>query len=329
MQGHDIIVIGASVGGVEALSNLVAQFPEDLPATIFVAQHVIPTATGYLAQILNRAGPLPATTAQDCESFELGHIYVAPPDHHLLVKQSCLRVTRGLRENRVRPAIDPLFRSAAVAYGARVVGVVLSGLQNDGTAGLLAIKRCGGIAIVQDPKDALYPDMPRSALEHVEVDYCLPVLKMGAVLYRLSHELPAATLPAPEELRIEVDIAENPTDNHDCAKELGESVSATCPECGGLLWELRDAKLHRYRCRLGHAFTAESLLAGQSEMIEYALWAAVRTMEDRVRILMTLADGRGEHGQSKVAESYKMKAKELKMHAQKIRRMLLEAGENA
>jgi two-component system, chemotaxis family, protein-glutamate methylesterase/glutaminase len=204
-------------------------------------QHVIPTATGYLAQILNRAGPLPATTAQDCESFELGHIYVAPPDHHLLVKQGCLRVTRGLRANRVRPAIDPLFRSAAVAYGARVVGVVLSGLQNDGTAGLLAIKRCGGIAIVQDPKDALYPDMPRSALEHVEVDYCLPVLKMGAVLYRLSQELPAATLPAPEELRIEVDIAENPTDNHDCAKELGESVSATCPECGGPLWELRDA----------------------------------------------------------------------------------------
>ena len=146
---------------------------------------------------------------------------------------------------------------------------------------------------------------------------------------RLSQELPAATLPAPEELRIEVDIAENPTDNHDCAKELGESVSATCPECGGPLWELRDAKLHRYRCRLGHAFTAESLLAGQSEMIEYALWAAVRTMEDRVRILMTLADGRGEHGQSKVAESYKMKAKELKMHAQQIRRMLLEAGENA
>ena len=145
---------------------------------------------------------------------------MAPPDHHLLVKQGCLRVTRGLRENRVRPAIDPLFRSAAVAYGARVVGVVLSGLQNDGTAGLLAIKRCGGIAIVQDPKDALYPGMPRSALEHVEVDYCLPVLKMGAVLYRLSQELPAATLPAPEELRIEVDIAENPTDNHDCAKEL-------------------------------------------------------------------------------------------------------------
>src|SRR5262247_467324 len=193
MQGHDVIVIGASVGGVEALSNLVAQLPEDLPATVFVVLHVSATATGRLAQVLNRAGPLPATTVQDCDSFEPGHIYVAPPDHHLLVKQGCLRVTRGLRENRVRPAIDPLFRSAAVAYGARVVGVVLTGLQNDGTSGLLAIKRCGGIAIVQDPTDALYPDMPLSALDHVEVDYCLPVMKMGTVLYRLSQEPPAAT----------------------------------------------------------------------------------------------------------------------------------------
>src|SRR5262245_41476931 len=157
MQGHDIIAIGASVGGVETLSHLVAQFPDDFPATIFIVQHIIPTGRGRLAQILNRAGPLPATLAQDWERFEPGHIYVAPPDHHLLVKQGCLRVTRGLRENRVRPAIDPLFRSAAVAYGARVVGVVLSGMQNDGTSGLLAIKRCGGIAIVQDPTDALYP----------------------------------------------------------------------------------------------------------------------------------------------------------------------------
>jgi two-component system, chemotaxis family, protein-glutamate methylesterase/glutaminase len=145
---------------------------------------------------------------------------------------------------------------------------------------------------VQDPKDALYPGMPLSALEHVEVDYCLPVLKMGAVLYRLSQEPPTVTPPIPEDLHIEVNIAENPADNSNCAAELGESVSSTCPECGGPLWELRDEKLHRYRCRIGHAFTAESLLAGQSEVIEYALWAAVRTMEDRVRILMTLADGR-------------------------------------
>jgi len=148
---------------------------------------------------------------------------------------------------------------------------------------------------------------------------------MGAVLYRLSQELPTATPPIPEELRIEVNVAENPTDNNNCAEKLGASVSSTCPECGGPLWELRDEKLHRYRCRIGHAFTAESLLAGQSEVIEYALWAAVRTMEDRVRILMTLADGRREHGQSKIADSYAIQAKELSTHAQQIRQILLEA----
>jgi len=325
-MGHDIIVIGASVGGVETLSNLVAQFPEDLSATIFIVLHVIPTAAGHLAQILDRAGPLRATTAQDCEIFEPGHIYVAPPDHHLLVKQGYLRVTRGLRENRVRPAIDPLFRSAAVAYGARVVGVVLTGLQNDGTAGLLAVQRCGGITMVQDPTDALYPDMPLSALEHVTVDYCLPVLKMGAVLYRLSQEPPVVTPPIPEDLHIEVNIAENPADNSNCAEKLGESVALTCPDCGGPLWQLRDKKLRRYRCRLGHAFTAESLLSGQSEMIEYALWAAVRTMEDRVRILMTLVHGRREHGQSKIADTYETRANELKTQAQQIRQMLLGAS---
>ena len=196
MIGHDIIVMGASGGGVETLSNLVTQFPENLPAAIFIVQRTMPTARGHLAQILTRAGPLPATIAQDGERFESAHIYVAPPDHHLLIKQGYLRVTRGLRENRVRPALDPLFRSAAVAYGARVVGVVLTGMQNDGTAGLLAIKRCGGIAIVQDPTDALYPSMPLSALEYVEVDYCVPMLKMGAVLYRLSRSHPRRHLPS-------------------------------------------------------------------------------------------------------------------------------------
>jgi two-component system chemotaxis response regulator CheB len=179
--------------------------------------------------------------------------------------------------------------------------------------------------MVQDPSDAPYPDMPLSALEHVEVDYCLPILKMGAVLYRLNQEPPTETPPIPEELRIEVQVAENPTDNSNCAEKLGEPVSVMCPECGGPLWELRDEKLRRYRCRIGHAFTAESLLAGQSEAIEYALWAAVRTMEDRVRILMTLAQGRREHGQSKVAQMYETRAQELKNHAQQIRRMLLEA----
>jgi two-component system, chemotaxis family, protein-glutamate methylesterase/glutaminase len=232
MAGHDIIVVGASVGGVETLQKLVTQFPEEFPASVFVVLHVLASSRGHLAKILDRAGPLPVTLAQDGEPFEQAHIYVAPPDHHLLVKQGELRLTRGPRENRVRPAVDLLFRSAAVAYGARVVGIVLTGTQNDGTAGLVAIKRCGGIAMVQDPAEAPYADMPQSALEYVKVDYCVPVAKMGAVLYRLAHEVPPETPAIPHEILVEAALAEHPINNNRTA-ELGTLAPLSCPECGG------------------------------------------------------------------------------------------------
>jgi two-component system chemotaxis response regulator CheB len=324
MAGHDIIVVGASAGGVEALSKLVTQFPEDLPATVLVVQHVAATAAGHLAKILDRAGPLPATLVRDGESFKQSHIYVAPPDHHLLVKQRYLRVMRGLRENRVRPAIDPLFRSAAVEYGARVVGVVLTGLQNDGTAGLLAVKRCGGIAIVQDPDDALYPEMPRSALKYVEVDHCLPVSRMGAVLYRLTQEPPQETPPIPENLAFEVSLAEHPTDSTNQNEALGTLSPLSCPDCGGPLREINQNKLRRYRCRIGHGFTKESLLAGQSEELEKPLWTAVRTMEECARILTSIAHARRERVHDSVAALWETQAAELKTYTQRLRQLLLK-----
>jgi two-component system chemotaxis response regulator CheB len=324
MSGHDIIVVGTSAGGVETLSKLVAQFPEDLPATVFVVQHVIATAAGHLASILTRAGPLPAMLAEDGTGFKQSHIYVAPPDHHLLVKQGYVCVTRGLRENRVRPAIDPLFRSAAVAYGARVVGVVLTGLQSDGTAGLLAVKRCGGIAMVQEPEDALYPEMPQSALKYVEVDYCLPVSRMGAVLYRLTQEAPKETLPTPPDIVLEASLAEHPTDSTNQNEALGALAPLSCPDCGGPLWEFDQDQLRRYRCRIGHTFTAESLLAGQSEEIEKALWTAIRTMEERGRVLTSMAHIRRERGHTRLSTLWETQATELKTHAQQLRKLLLE-----
>src|SRR5262245_26858377 len=326
MAGHDIIVIGASLGGVEALSKLVVQFPPDFPATIFVVQHVMPNGLGNFARILDRAGPLPATLAQDGERFQQAHIYVAPPDHHLLVKPGYVRVMHGPRENRVRPAIDPLFRSAATAYGTRVVGIVLTGLQSDGTAGLLAIKRCGGIAMVQDPAEASSPAMPQSALAQVEVDYCLPVAKMGAVLYRFTREPPQEALPIPQDLLAEIDITEHPDKSLDRTEEIGAIAPLACPECGGPLWELQNDKLVRYRCRIGHAFTAETLLAEQSEVAENALWVAVRTMEERGHVLLSLARLRREIGYPKLAERCEAQAAQIKEHAQQIRKALLEKG---
>jgi two-component system chemotaxis response regulator CheB len=244
----------------------------------------------------------------------------------LLIKPELIHVVRGPRENRVRPAIDPLFRSAAAAYGARVVGVILTGLQDDGTAGLLAVKRCGGVTIVQDPGDALFPAMPLSALAQVEVDHCLPLSKIGPVLYRLTRETPGQTPPIPRDIPAEVEIALCPANAVSREEELGTLAPLTCPECGGPLWELHNDQLQRYRCRLGHAFTDKSLLAGQSEVIETALWTAVRTMEERSRILMHMIHKRRELGQLKLVESLATQAAELKMHAQHIRQILLEHG---
>ncbi|MHB8597769.1 MAG: chemotaxis protein CheB [Ktedonobacteraceae bacterium] len=192
MPEHDIIVIGASAGGVEALITLTATLPPNLQAAVFIVLHIPAQSPSMLPDILNRAGSLKVVSATDNAKIEYGHIYVAPPDFHLLVESEHIRVVSGPRENRHRPAIDPLFRSAASAYGSRVMGVILTGSLDDGTAGLQAIKRCGGLAIVQDPQDALFPSMPLSALANVQVDYTLPLAQIGPLLGNLSHESTSA-----------------------------------------------------------------------------------------------------------------------------------------
>jgi two-component system chemotaxis response regulator CheB len=194
VSGHDIIVVGASAGGVGALVKLAKSLPADLPTAVFVVLHIPAQTPSLLPDILNRAGPLHALHPPDNTEIKHGHIYIAPPDHHLLIAQGHVHIARGPRESRHRPAVDPLFRSAAIAYGPRVIGVVLTGALDDGTAGLLAIKQRGGIAVVQDPQDALYPGMPQSAVDHVQVDYCVPLADMGALLAGLVSE-PIATAP--------------------------------------------------------------------------------------------------------------------------------------
>jgi two-component system chemotaxis response regulator CheB len=263
MAGHDVIVIGASAGGVEALSQLVAQFPSDLAASIFIVLHTAPDSPGLLAQILDNRGPLRATIPADGEPIEPGVIYVAPPDRHLLVKPGHMHLTRGPRENRSRPAIDVLFRSAAIAYGPRVVGVILTGLLNDGVVGLLAVQRCGGVTVAQDPADATYPDMPHNALKVVAADYVLPLAEMGAVLARLAGEPAPAAAPAPLDIVAEARFAERGVEMSDGEVQLGQATSLSCPECNGPLQRLENDAVHRYRCHVGHAYTAESLAADQ------------------------------------------------------------------
>lgn len=303
--GHDLIVVGASSGGIDALKVIVGGLPADLPAAVLVVVHTSPESPGLLADILNRAGPLPCQYAQDQEIIHTSHLYVAPPDHHLLVEPGRLRVVQGPRENRARPAIDPLFRTAAVAYGARTVGVILSGDLNDGTAGLIAVQRAGGIAVVQAPSDALYPSMPQSALGAIEADYIVPLSEMSAVWRQVIHQpVPAATttlLPSEQE---ETHTMRDADRGRKRVAAVGTPSAFVCPDCGGGLYEIEEEPLWRFRCRVGHAYTAEVLRAEKAQVLEQALWVALRTLEEKLEIHQRMAARAAERGLALTASQW-------------------------
>lgn len=330
MNRHKIIVIGASAGGVEALTKLVASLPADLPAAIFVVLHVSPEGTSVLPRILNRAGPLQAMHPKHGQAIEPGRIYVAPPDFHLLVKRGYIHLARGPQENRHRPAIDPLFRTAARAYGPLVIGVVLSGSLDDGTAGLLAIKMRGGVAIVQDPDDAYFSGMPRSAIENVEVNYILPASEIAPVLEELaSQSLSEEKVnPVSGDIEIESDMAElDPIAVHKDDRP-GTPSGFGCPECGGALWEIKESDYLRFRCRVGHAYSIDSLLAEQSEALEDALWSALRALEESGALAHRMARRARENNQNLIATRYEERARSTQQQSEIIRQVLLKGMKN-
>ncbi|HEY0607491.1 MAG TPA: chemotaxis protein CheB [Herpetosiphonaceae bacterium] len=304
MPIHDIIVIGASAGGMEALQDLVRGLPPDLPAALFVVWHLPAHSVGVLPDVLTRAGPLPARHARDGELIEPGRIYVAPPDWHLLLEPGRVRLTHGPKENHFRPAVDPLFRSAAIAYGPRVIGVVLSGLLDDGTAGMWVIKDRGGLAVVQEPDAALYPSMPASVLEYVAVDERRPAALLGPVLAQLVHTPvdEQGGRPVSEDLNLEHRIALEDTALDLGVTQLGTPSLYTCPECHGVLIQLRGGAPLRFRCHTGHAFTADALLAHAAAGIEANLWSVVRTMDEHVLLLTQVAHQLQEAGNPAAAE---------------------------
>jgi two-component system chemotaxis response regulator CheB len=282
---RDIVVVGASAGGVEALDRLVSGLPPELPAAVFVVLHLSAGGRSVLPQILARAGALPASVPEDGMRPERGHIYVAPPDRHLLLVGGRVRVTGGPRENGHRPAIDPLFRSAARSYGPRVVALVLSGNLDDGSAGARLVKDRGGVVVVQDPADALYPDMPSSAAAMVEVDALAPAREMPDLLCRVLEEPVAAR--AEHGAGAEID-----EDQELAAAELaldGQPTELSCPECGGPLWERSEGPLVRFACRVGHVFSPESLIAEHGQGLERALWSAQRSLEERADLYRRMA----------------------------------------
>jgi two-component system chemotaxis response regulator CheB len=314
MAKKDIVVVGASAGGMEALQKLVSRLPAGLPASVFVVWHLSPGMKSILPQVLSKAGPLKASNPQDGDRIEPGRIYVAPNDHHMLLENGYIRVARGPKENRFRPAVDPLFRSAAYVYGPRVVGVVLTGALDDGTAGLWTIKLRGGTAVVQDPEDALIRGMPLNALDNVAVDHRLPAAGIGELIARLVREdaPPPARVPALEDAKTEheIRIAKEREALEEDVQRFGELSPFTCPECHGVLSLLREEKIVRFRCHTGHAFSADTLLEAGSESVEARLWDAVRAVDETVMLLNRLGEEFARSGNTAAAERCFDKARE-------------------
>jgi two-component system chemotaxis response regulator CheB len=326
-MNRDVIVIGASAGGLTALKRILPIFPPVFPAGILIVLHTPPQSLGMLDRILSGVGDLEVSYAKDGEPFQRGRIYIAPADHHLLIEEDRLLVVHGPKENRNRPAIDPLFRSVAAAYGPRVIGLILSGCLNDGTSGLHAVKRCGGMAIVQDPGDAEFPDMPSSALKHVDVDHSVALEMIGPLLLRqVKTSVPetASPLDIPEDVRIEAGIPAYKNQRIAVVEQLGKRSALTCPDCNGALWEMNDGSLTRYRCHVGHAFTTESLAVAQNDAVEKALWIAVKSLEESAVIasrMGTRAKDRGDEFEQALLEH---RGKEATSHAATLREVLMK-----
>jgi two-component system, chemotaxis family, protein-glutamate methylesterase/glutaminase len=325
------IVIGASAGGVNALLELVQALPGPLDAAIGIVLH-IGGQQSLLPELLNARKPIGARHAQDGMQLAPGSVYIAPPDRHMVFTADAVRLSRGPRENHVRPAIDPLFRSVALAWGHRAIGVVLTGSLDDGTAGLAAIKQCGGLAIVQDPATATEPSMPRSALANVEVDHCLDIAGIARLLHSLASRPADAqgdVRPTPEALVRDNEIFEGNLTVNQAMKnltEIGTPSALTCPECGGGLWELKESPPLRYRCHTGHGYTAVSLENAQAEAAEQSVWNSVRALRERellLRRLATVAEGTGDAERAAVG---RREAERVREQAHQLERMLEREG---
>jgi two-component system chemotaxis response regulator CheB len=325
MSNRDIIVIGGSSGATAPLKEILGRLPADLPAAVFVVLHIPAQGIGILSTVASSASRLPVVQAESGMVIENGHVYLAVPDHHLLLRESHIMLGRGPRENMVRPAIDALFRSAALQYGPRVIGVVLSGVLSDGAAGLTAIKQCGGLALVQDPTDAIANEMPLRALEATTVDLCVPGARIGDVLSELVRAQPGTSLPVPPEIRLEVEIAAGERIGSDSLATIADPAALTCPSCGGVLSAVKMGHPLRFRCQVGHAYTADALAREQESKVDEALRVALRIIEERAELVHRMAEDGRHTGRPAVAQMYEARAAEYREYADLIRRVMLKS----
>jgi two-component system chemotaxis response regulator CheB len=324
---RNIVVVGASAGGVQALSTLLAALPADLPAAVFVVLHIPSHTASELHLVLHRVTGLNVVSARDGQAIEAGTVYVAPTDRHLMLAGDVVRVTRGPKECRVRPAIDVLFRSAATQHGARVIGVVLTGMLDDGTAGLWAIKDHLGIALVQDPHEAAFPSMAQSAIANVEVDLIAPIEELGREIIRRTAQIDVI---AGQEISsgtrhvIESEIARNGNGLRSGVMDLGAVSKYTCPDCHGVLVQIEEGPIVRFRCHTGHAFSLQTLIAEVNESIDTGLWDTLRAVEERVMLLHQMADLARSAGAAQEADRLQAQARETEERLQPLRDLVLD-----
>jgi two-component system chemotaxis response regulator CheB len=326
---RDLLAIGTSAGGFEALRVLAREFPPDLPAAILVVIHLSDEYPSTLDAILSQSGPLPASFAKDGEKLRPGRIYIGPRQQHLLVDGDTLRLGSGPRENHARPAVDPFFRSAALCCGPRVVGVVLTGMLHDGASGLHSLKECGGITVVQDPEDAAFPSMPRSAIDQARPDHVVALAAMPALLDKLVRQPAGEPRPIPDRLRFEVDVAMNGHPTMQDMDRIGRRSTVACPDCHGVMWEIDEGEMTRYRCHVGHAYSAELIDLMIGETFSKALASALRAIEERIAVVKKLEMQARDHGREKVARSWGERLREYEEDADIIRESIRRTDEIA
>ena len=329
-QDHrDVVLIGASAGGIDSLRRVLADLPLDLPATVLIVLHLAPTTASALPSVLGRASRLPVIAARDGMPLLSGQVIVGVPDHHLVVRDGRVHLGRGPRENGHRPAVDPMFRSAARWHREHVIAVVLSGALDDGAAGALSVRRRGGVVVIQDPGDASHAGMPNAALAAVPDAHVEPLARIGALLSRLVMEPMNMTVdddPDPDDetrLAVETGVAELDDAAMQFRDRPGLPSGLACPECHGVLFEIEEESFVRYRCRVGHAWSPESLAVEQDEEVEAALWMALRALEERVALDRRMAATAREAGRTNVADAGEERAEEASRSADLVRRLLL------
>lgn len=325
-----VIVVGASAGGLQATSSLLETLPQNLDAAIFVVLHLSRHSTvNILVQHLQKRTNFTCIVPQNGEPVKAGHVYLAKPDFHMLVSaDETIHFIKGAHENRWRPSIDVLFRSIAVVFNFKAIGIVLTGLLDDGTAGMIAIKKCGGICIVQEPDEAQFGDMPTSVLNHVEVDYRVPISDMGYILDDMKTKPEKPEAGVPEDLRIEAEITEKMVSSIDQLKLIGTQSEYTCPDCGGSLFMLKQDGLHRYRCFTGHVYTEKLLLDKQSETLEESLWITIRKLEERRKLVQSAAQHFHELTMPNEEAEKQNAANDLVAHIEKLKALLVSLSTN-